>query len=644
MAIQSRRGSKKGKRGLTFLWLVLIGVAGVVGGAVYYKQEITGFVSQVFSRRETTTEKKKTGRGTIYDRSFKELALSLDRVSVYVRPRELEDLHVSADRLADVLGMNEQELLERFDKDVQQVWLAKDISLEEEKAVTELHLPGVFLHREQVRSYPYKHIAAHVIGFADHNMGLAGTEYYYNRLLDQTSISQNDFPHVDLQGHHRTGGSGQHLVLTIDLKIQDFLEKYVAALGVVHEGAEIAALLMETETGAIVANANLPSFDPNIYFQYKNESLANILLKPIVIPTEIQRFFQEAAWVQAGQKCDNRVCPWSIGARPADSAGERRWWEQVGLTVQPELDFSERNGGSDTAGGGQVSGVAADANGGMPVQATPLQILLAFNSLVNGGEKVMPHVLDRVLEKNGDREYFFRAPAATKTDAPLPSPEPTEAWRLLKAQAHEGVLDSVFVDFHGLSFVPVDTKGGEYLRNRMMLAVLPGEKPELILMVLMRQPYLEPSTSAVKKEVPGLVGSAEKILPSMVALQQVHKNLSDMMKVAERKETNYQQQQEKKKQARLETILKEQHPFMPELTGMSLRKALRLLQDKNVRVRIQGTGRVVAQSPAAGAPLEGVKECRLTLKKDEKIVPKVPAKAQAVRDRKGREGSRPEMK
>jgi len=642
MVIQSRRGIKKSKRGLTLLWMVLIGVVGLIGGAVYYQQEITGLVSQVFSKGEKATEKKKGGRGTIYDRSFKELALSLDRVSVYVRPRELEDIHVSAGRLAEVLGMNEQELLERFDRDVQQVWLAKDISLEEEKAVTELHLPGVFLHREQVRSYPYKHVAAHVIGFADHNMGLAGTEYYYNRLLDQTSIGQNDFPHVDLQGHRRTGGSGQHLVLTIDLKIQDFLEKYVAALGAVHEGAEIAALLMETETGAIVANANLPSFDPNIYFQYKNESLASILLKPIAVPSEIQRFFQDSLLVQAERNCGEQVCPWSISARPADSGGEGRWWEQVGLTVQPDLDFADRNGGSDIGAPVQTGGYPGDAKDGLPLRATPLQILLAFNALVGGGEKVMPHVLDRVLEKNGDREYFFRVPAAKKTDAPLSSSQPAEVWRLLKAQAHEGVLDSLFVDFHGLSFLPVDTRGGEYLRNRMVLAVLPEERPELVLMVLMRQPYLEPSPAAVHKS-PGPVVSAEKILPSMVALQQVHKNLSDMMKMAERKEINYQQQRQKK-QARLETILKEQHPLMPDLSGLSLRKALRLLQDKNIGVRIQGTGRVVAQSPAAGVPLEGVKECRLTLKKDEKVEPKVPAKAQAVRDRKGQEGNRPEMK
>jgi len=645
MVIQSRRGKRKSGRGLVLVWMLLIGVAGVAGGAFFYKQELRGLVQQVFSRQETATKKKKNGRGTIYDRSFKELAISLDRVSVFVRPRELEDLHTSAERLAAVLGMNEQELLDRFDKDVQQAWLAKDISLEEEKAVSELGLPGVFLHREQVRSYPYKQIAAHVIGFADHNMGLAGTEHFYNRLLDQTSISQADFPNVDLQGHHRTGGSGQHLVLTIDLKIQDFLEKYVAALGAVHEGAELAALLMETETGAIVANANFPSFDPNLYYQYGKESLTNILLEPLPIPPSIQRFFKDAALLPTTGERDQQFCPWSVTAGAPDPERERRLcqlWQQLGLAALPELDFSAHNRG-DAAGLEPVAAALSGNSAGTSWQATPMQILLGVNALVNGGRQVVPHVLDRVLERNGDREYFFRVAGGGKDAVPVSSPASLETWRFFKAQARAGVLDAAFLDAQGLSFQPVLNKGGEYHRHRMVLAVLPGDKPELILLVVMRQPYLEPSSAAVK-EIPAFAGSVEKVLPSMVALQQVYKNLSDMMSISERKESNYQQQEKKKKQERLETILKEQHPLMPELTGLSLRKALRLLQDKNVRVRIQGTGRVVAQSPAAGVPLHDVQECRLTLKKDEKVDPKVPAKSQSARDRKTEEGKRPEIR
>ena len=643
MVIRSRRKAKKsGRSRFAVLCMALLVVAGVVGG-VFYKQEITDLAREVFFGQGKTQDTKKNERGIIYDRNFKELALSLDRVSVYVRPRELGDIHGSAEQLATVLGMHEQELLGRLEKDAQQIWLAKNISLEEEKAITDLHLPGVFLDRGQVRYYPYKGVAAHVIGFADQNMGLAGVEHYYNRLLNQTSISQDEFPHVDLAGHARTGISGQHLALTIDLKIQDFLEKYVAALGAVHEGAEIAALLMETETGAIVAKADFPSFDPNAFYQYKKELFVNILLEPVVIPSEIRGFFQDAALLQADWNRYEQDCPWSITAGVTDIGSELRLWERLGLHAMPDLDFSVQNGRGDIAGPEKKPGVTGAETGTMPVEATPIQILLGMNYLLNGNHQVLPHVLDRVLERNGEREYSFRPPKSMPQES---HPASAEIWRLFKAKGHKGVLDSVFVDARELYFQPVDigqerssgdggnmTGGAEYFRNRMMFALLPAEKPELILMVMVRQPYLEPSLAS-DKDILDLVGPAAKILPSMVALQQVHKNLSDMMSMSERKESNYQQEQEKKALAGLETMLELHSPLMPDLVGMSLRRALRLLQDKKVKIRIKGTGRVVAQSPSAGIPLDGVKECLLTLKKDEKTDKTAPAKNQLVIDGK----------
>jgi len=105
-----------------------------------------------------------------------------------------------------------------------------------------------------------------------------------------------------------------------------------------------------------------------------------------------------------------------------------------------------------------------------------------------------------------------------------------------------------------------------------------------------------------------------------------------MMSKSERKETNYQQEQKKKNPVGLETILEQHHPLMPDLSGMSLRRALHVLQDKKVKVRIQGTGRVVAQSPAAGISLGGVKECLLTLKKDEQAGNHVAGKKQSTSD------------
>lgn len=612
-----------------------------------YNQEIAGFTRMVLPEQAKVTDKQNT-RGTIYDRKFKEIAVSLDRVSVYVRPRELEDIHESANQLAAVLGINEQELLGRLDQEIQRIWLAKDISLEEEKAVSDLHLPGVHLHQEKVRYYPYKDTAAHIIGFADHNIGLAGTEHYYNRLLDQASISQDDFSQVNLEGHYKTGISGQHLVLTIDLKIQDFLEKYVKALALAHEGVEIATLLMEADTGAIIASANFPSFDPNLFYQYKKENLANILLEPIVIPQKVQRFFQDAALLQVDWARYKEIYPWSIMAGSIDRGHESRILDQLGWTALPELDFAVQSGrgkGSGPEKDHEASGIAfAD----IPVTATPLQIALGMNALLSG-HQVMPHVLDRVLERNGDREYFFKpsmpgdrlkhveiieakADGTWEQSVQNTPPAMAETWKLFRAQGQKGVLDSVFIDMHDLFFkgyrlasdsaaadLPeiMMTRGGEYLRSKMMFALLPKDKPELILMVVVRQPYLEPSTASAKNMF-DLAGPAAKILPSMVALHQVHKNISDMMSLSEKEEGNYHHEQEKKALVALQTILEQQQLIMPDLNNLSLRRALHLLQNKKVKIKIEGTGRVVMQHPAAGTSLNGVQECLLTLKKDKK--------------------------
>jgi cell division protein FtsI (penicillin-binding protein 3) len=620
MVMQSRRRIKKsGRSGWAIVVLFAVIVAGVAGGAFFYTQEITGFARQMFSDHKKSSETPKSKRGTIYDRNFKELALSLDRVSVYVKPRELVDLQGNIEQLATVLGIQEQDLLDRLGKETQQVWLAKNISIEEEKAVTELHLPGVYLDQEEVRFYPYKGVAAHVIGFADHNMGLAGAENYYNRLLDQASISQDDFPHIDLQGHSRTGLGGQHLVLSIDLKIQEFLEKYVATLGVAHEGAKLTALLMETKTGAIVANANFPSYDPNTSARYQPESLVNILLEPVSLPPEIGRFFQAAISLQASGNSENLGIPWSIAASASVPESETRLWEKLGLAADIDLDFSTPKSQGDGVGHDQDLSKPDHESGTLPKAATPMQMLLAINYLLNDGDHVAPHVFDRVLERSSEREYPFKFPvdpAPSDAQGAEADPGQTEIQHLFASMGEKGVLDSVFVDDQSLSFRSV-VRGGEYLRHKMMFALVPADKPELILMVVMRLPSLEPSSPAAHNSL-DLVGPAGKILPSMVALQQVHKNLSDMMSVAERKESNYQKEQGEKSAEALKTVLDNHHPLMPDLVGMSLRRALRLLQDAKFKVRIQGSGRVVSQSPAAGKPLDGVKECLLTLKKDEK--------------------------
>ena len=103
-------------------------------------------------------------RGVIYDRNLRELAVSMDRVSVYATVRELESLKETAMRLAPALKTSEDSLFEKLKGGSLQVWLAENINQEEEDAVRKLNLKGIFLHTEKVRYYPQKEKAAHFLG------------------------------------------------------------------------------------------------------------------------------------------------------------------------------------------------------------------------------------------------------------------------------------------------------------------------------------------------------------------------------------------------------------------------------------------------------------------------------------------------
>lgn len=640
MEPRTRRRVRRTRR-KTFPVLTTVGLVAILLAVAgwYYRQELAtlyGQASEWIALRygrspvansgaippplEEKIPKQRSGkvRGDIYDRNFKVLAQTLDRVSVYVRPHELEDIYLAAGQLAAIFGLNEQELTEHLATDAQRVWVVKNISVEEEKTLKDLHMPGVYLHREDVRYYPYKGVAAHVLGYADHNMGLAGTEHFYNRLLDQVSIGQEDFPQIDLEGRSRTAVDGQHLVLTIDLKIQDYLEKYATSLEAVSGGSEVACLLMETDSGAVVANAHTPTFDPNLYYQYGQGSLNDIFAEPMVIPEDIRHFFQNAAMLQTESEGLQPELPWSVKAGTADPGVQVRLWEKMGLGTSPKLDFSMTDKQKQAGTEGQLLMLPQGENGMLPLQASPLQMLMGLVYLINGGHQVTPHVCGRILERSGEHEFFYKPPAMNKVGID-DHPGTAEIRSLLKAGRPQGPLESVFVSSSGLSLFS-DPRGGRYQRSRIMFTVLPADKPELVLLTLVRKPYLEPSPPPTGNTL-DLATPLEKMLPVMVALQQVHKNLSDMMTVAEKKASNYQQdlaKEKKKQQSDLQTIVAQHKLLMPDMVGLSLRRALRQLQDTQVKVRVQGTGRVVAQTPVAGTSLDHVKECQLSLQRDEK--------------------------
>lgn len=165
MVRKSRLQTKASKRRWPLFVFFLLLLAGAAAGVWFkYQQQLTNLVEvwqETFDVQEQVTTDEL--RGTIFDRNFKELAQTLERVSLYVRPREVTNLSRTAEQLSETLGVPESEILDALGRDSHLVWLRRDIAQVDEELVASLKLPGIYFHREFARSYPEQEKASHLI-------------------------------------------------------------------------------------------------------------------------------------------------------------------------------------------------------------------------------------------------------------------------------------------------------------------------------------------------------------------------------------------------------------------------------------------------------------------------------------------------
>ncbi len=558
-------------------------------------------------------------RGTIYDRSYKELAESLERVSVYALPREVGVISETAARLAPLLGRSKNDLLLKLNNESLRIWLARDIDQETEDAIRKLNLPGIFLGKEITRHYPQNESFAHLLGYVDKEMGLAGIEWHYNNLLGRYGAQLDKYEVLSNDNRKMLKGkSGFHLVLTFDLKIQKVLEKYVRKLSKKRTEVQIAACVMEMTSGALIASAHYPSFKPNSFSNYEKRVLENILLQPIAVPGRFRRFFKDASLVQKQIERNGTMLPWSIVNESVDLGSQIRFWEHIALSSSLQLDFAKDD--ADNMKKKPFLPVVPSHNyGAVPEVATPFQLLTGISHLLNNGKKVVPFVLDRVIERESKNEYPFKRGFNGKDATNISEDFSREMRRLLDVQTRKGKLSTTFFSGKEVSYKTV-AGSQHYVTHKLLFSYLPTEKSNLIYMVVVK----EPANNLVTKmdsEFTNIIKELDGIVSSTVALQQVMTFNRDMMEVSDRDEMNFQlvhvdDNKDTAGQMPTRIRINSGELNMPDLVGLSLRKSLRLLKNKNVTVKIEGFGRVIGQQPDTGVSLENVSECVLILKSD----------------------------
>src|SRR5215813_1889269 len=284
---------------ILFLWVVA-----VLGRLVYLQVIKYQFFLNLASKQRGRVIEVNPRRGTIYDRNGTELAMSIDVDSVFAVPSEIPDQATTAQILGNVLGVDAQDLLARLRSQKNFAWVKRKVDADVSERVRALNLRGIYFQKEPKRFYPKRDLAAQVIGYVGtDDEGLGGLELVYDD--DLRGIPGKQSIEVDARRKwfarvERQPDPGQNLVLTVDGTIQYIVEKELEQ-AMQDTNAESGTVVVQNpRTGEILALANRPTFNPNVFGTVPKESLKNRAVSDVYEPGSVFKTVTYSAAIEQG--------------------------------------------------------------------------------------------------------------------------------------------------------------------------------------------------------------------------------------------------------------------------------------------------------------------------------------------------------
>ena len=645
------------RRKIRLLLLILVLCLGS-GALVYHKDklypltETLDWLKQKNPQEIIASNVSPSFRGNIYDRNFRPLTATFKTYAIYARPLEMEDPDSSAAILAEILQLKKHKLLPNLKSERGFIWVAKGIDPEKADIIKQRNIKGIYQVVETKRFYPNLRKAAHVVGFVENDQGLDGIEFQYNTILRGDETNSTELKALNFTTGTEFGEKSTHLVLNLDLMIQSRVEHFLDKRMKITGASSGTAILMDANTGAILALASFPSFNPNSYWEFSSSALNNHALTEPVYPGELARIFQQAAAInsknekklQENERLEETEPVIVIGpeilkrrklsfAPRVDAVDEEYFQEftqQLGFNQSTRTDLPLKD--------------ETPATISLPItnpsfNSSALRLLNGFTALLNGGELVTPHLLYKAYQKNDDIPLEKTLDISSQKIAlnPETTGELTDflASKWLKLGRHRKNSETpMFFETHNYakqaqsaSYQETASENNEltgeipYLTQSVMLGAIPWKDPKLTMIAVLSYPD---SCDGVYPDALEAFGKKFSLLsPDQDMIEK-------MLHVAEMQHPkpapdfwdnegimygkNFGSQSDKKADpTALSSALTKS---MPDVTGKSLRAGLQVLQNLNLDIRLSGSGRIVSQHPSAGSALDNVSECTLEMQQE----------------------------
>ena len=601
------------KRLLVIILLITF-LFGVIFLRLSYIQIINGDWLQAKALDQWTRDVPiKAKRGTIYDTNGSAIAVNYATYDVYVRAKNVEDPKAVSKLLSEVLELEYADVYKKVtDRSVSERAIKLQVSDEDVKKIMEGGYNGIVFSENSKRYYPYGQLFTQVLGYTTiDGIGQSGLEAYYNDCLkgiDGYVLNQADVQGVEISNRldmYVPSINGMNISTTLNATIQRLLEDAMADALVEQKAKSVSGIVMNPNTGEILAMGSVPNFDLNNIPRNDISSLLamskNSLIVDIYEPGSTFKILTSAISLDEGVVTPNDPF-YDPGYRIVD--GEKiKCWKSVGHGQQNFtdgfcnscnavfIDLALRLG-LDTFykrvsdfGLGQVTGVdfMGEASGilmdadlvkkvdlarmgfGQAIAVSPLQLICALSATVNGGNLMTPYLVKEITDITGKLVY-------SRTPSKVRNVIKSDVSAIIRGFLEEAVSrplgKNTFIPGYCVGGKTGTTQkyvngaiGGTYIAS--FFGAFPCDKPEYVILFIVDEPTAGSYYGSV-----AATPYAKKIFEGIIK----YYNYKPVSQVEESVEVS-----------------------MPNLIGLSLTQAISQLIELGLGYEIGGDGGVVIE-------------------------------------------------
>ena len=591
-------------------------------------------------------------RGVIYDCKREEMAISIDVASIYAQPSKVTSKREYARKLSRILKIKRKELTKKLSSDKSFVWIKRRVTPAQSKKVESLNLDGIHFLTEAKRFYPSREIAANVIGFVGmDSKGLEGLEFNYDKDLKgeatYSSVQRDALGRIIFGKRlkQRKNVMGNELILTIDKTIQYIAEEELRKAIRKTRAKSGTVVVMRPVTGEILAMAIQPQYNPNVFWNYKPSSwrnraitdsfepgstfkaflLAAVLEEGIVSQRDI--FFCENGSYRVGKNIINDVHPhaWltirriiqyssNIGvSKVGERLGKEKFYEYI-----RKFGFGEK---TNVNLPGETNGLVRSPNNwnkididtisfGQGISVSAIQLITGLCTIANKGFLMKPYIVKQIISSDGKGIKEFKPHIVRRVITEKTARDVTSILQYTVREGGTGIkasIDGYKVAGKTGTAQKANPSSGGYYKNKYIasfMGFVPADDPELAILVVIDEP--EGTQYGGEVAAPVFKACAEKTLNYMGVPPKsiLVKGGPDRLKTRTVKKGF-------KKQNIKEFIVpvKSKKFVMPDLMGLSMRQALKVLHGSNIDIKITGSGRAIKQSVRPGRSVSDGDKC-----------------------------------